>query len=360
MQLHKIVITGGPCGGKSSAQKYVKAYFEARGYTVLFVPETATELITGGVAPWTCGKNVDHQKCQMRLQTVKEEMFEYAASTMPKEKILIVCDRGAIDNRAYMNDEEYRETLAYIGKNAVELRDSYDAVFHLVTAADGAEDFYTTENNAARTETVDEAIALDRRLIAAWCGHPHLRIIDNSTDFEDKMARLLEEIASFLGEGEHYEIERKFLIKRPDLDVLMQDSCCHKVEITQTYLRANEGEEVRVRRRGEGESATYFKTVKRGVGVKRIEEEERISKEQYTALLKDADPAYRVIHKTRYLYAYKGQYFEIDVYPTMQDEAIVEIELCREDKAVELPEGLTLIREVTDDPTYKNRALARL
>ena len=44
----------------------------------------------------------------------------------------------------------------------------------------------------------------------------------------------------------------------------------------------------------------------------------------------------------------------------MQDEAIVEIELCREDKAVELPEAFTLIREVTDDPAYKNRALARL
>ncbi len=359
MQLHKIVITGGPCGGKSTAKGYVKDYFEARGYTVLFVPETATELITGGVAPWTCGKNVDHQKCQMRLQLCKEEVFEYAASTMKADKMLIVCDRGVIDNCAYMNEAEFKETLAYVGKTAVELRDGYDAVFHLVTAADGAERFYTTENNAARTETIAEAIALDRRLIAAWTGHPHLRIIDNSSDFKGKMLRLLEEISSFLGEGEHYEIERKFLIERPDLAFLEKEPCCRRVDIVQTYLKGEEGEEVRVRQRGEYGSYTYFKTVKRGVGVKRTEDEERICEEMYFALLKNADPDYRPIRKTRYLYVYDGQYFEIDVYPFMTDRAIVEIELCREDMAVRLPDAFHLIREVTDDPFYKNRALAR-
>ena len=342
-----------------NTNKYVKQYFEARGYTVLFVPETATELITGGVAPWTCGRNVDHQICQMRLQLCKEEVFAYAASTMPCEKMLIVCDRGAIDNCAYMNEAEFAETLRCIGKTAVELRDGYDAVFHLVTAADGAEPYYTTENNAARTETVEQAIALDRRLIAAWTGHPHLRIIDNSTDFKGKMERLVEEIASFLGEGEHYEIERKFLIRKPDLLMLERESCCHRVEILQTYLKSEDGAEVRVRRRGEKGEYTYFKTVKRGSGLKRTEDEERIGEETYLALLENADPAYRPIQKTRYLYAYDGQYFELDVYPTMPDEAIVEIELCREDVAVRFPACFSLIREVTDDPTYKNRALAR-
>jgi hypothetical protein len=34
----------------------------------------------------------------------------------------------------------------------------YDAVFHLVTAADGATMYYTTANNTARGETIDEAV----------------------------------------------------------------------------------------------------------------------------------------------------------------------------------------------------------
>lgn len=93
-KITKIVLTGGPCAGKSTAMSWIQNSFTERGYRVLFVPETATELITGGVAPWTCGSNLDYQSCQMRLQIEKEKVFLSAAETMPEEKILIVCDRG--------------------------------------------------------------------------------------------------------------------------------------------------------------------------------------------------------------------------------------------------------------------------
>lgn len=59
MNIHKIVITGGPCAGKTTAMSWIQNAFTKRGYRVLFVPETATELITGGVAPWTCGTNLE-------------------------------------------------------------------------------------------------------------------------------------------------------------------------------------------------------------------------------------------------------------------------------------------------------------
>lgn len=81
MKISKIVITGGPCAGKSSAMSWVQNAFTQIGYTVLFVPETATELITGGVAPWTCGTNAEYQKCQLKLQIEKENIFEQAART---------------------------------------------------------------------------------------------------------------------------------------------------------------------------------------------------------------------------------------------------------------------------------------
>ena len=71
--------------------------------------------------------------------------------------------------------------------------------------------------NAARRETPEQATALDDKLIAAWTGHPHLRVIDNSTNFEDKLKRLLREILPFLGEPEPLEIERKYLIEYPDM-----------------------------------------------------------------------------------------------------------------------------------------------
>lgn len=361
VKITKIVITGGPSAGKTTGLSWIQNEFTKLGYTVLFVPETATELISGGVTPWGCGSNLDYQKCQMRLQLEKERLFEQAAKTMKAEKVLIVCDRGTMDNRAYMNELEFSQVLNEVGSDEIQLRDSYDAVFHMVTAAKGAEKFYTTENNSARTETVEQAAALDDKLIAAWTGHPHLRVIDNSTNFEDKLKRLIAEIRSFLGEPEPMEIERKFLIEYPDIKWLESLPNCRKVDIIQTYLVSGNGDELRVRQRGENGSYICFKTRKRLIdGMKRIELEERLSQEEYLRLLMEADPTKRPIRKTRYCLTWDNQYFEIDVYPFWKDRAVAEIELSDENTPIRFPKELKVIREVTDDPTYKNAALAEI
>lgn len=361
MNITKIVVTGGPCGGKSTAMSQIQDAFTQMGYTVLFIPETATELITGGVAPWTCGTNEEYQKCQMRLQLEKEKIFERAARTMSADKILIVCDRGILDNKAYMSDEEFLHAVEEIGSNEVELRDSYGAVFHLVTAAKGAREFYTTANNTARTETPEEAAALDDKLISAWTGHPHFRVIENSSSFEDKMKRLVAEIASFLGEPEPFEIERKFLIEYPDIEWLESNSTCQRIEIIQTYLKSVSGDETRVRQRGFDGHYVYFQTIKRKISdLKRIEIEKRLSKEEYLTLLMDADTSKRQIRKTRYCLTYNGQYFEIDVYPFWNDKAIVELELSDENAEINFPEQIKVIKEVTDDDSYKNASLAEI
>ena len=361
MKISKIVITGGPCAGKTTALSWIQSNFTKLGYTVLFVPETATELITGGVAPWTCGSNVDYQKCQMQLQMEKEKIFEQGAASMPAEKVLIVCDRGTLDNKAYMSQLDFSYVMEALGCNEVELRDSYDAVFHLTTAAKGAKEFYTTANNAARTETVDQAVELDDKLIAAWTGHPHLRIIDNASDFENKLKRLIAEIAVFLGEPEPYEIERKFLIEYPDVAELEKLPTCQRVEIIQTYLSSSPGDESRVRQRGSDGNYIYSQTTKRKVTeMKRIEVERRLSKDEYLRLLMDADPACRPIRKTRYCLTFDNQYFEIDIYPFWKDRAILEIELADEGAGIHFPTQIKVIKEVTEDDSYKNASMARI
>ncbi len=359
VEITKIVITGGPCAGKSTAMSWVQNAFTQMGYTVLFVPETATELITGGVAPWTCGTNGEFQKCLLQLQLDKEKVFEQAAKTMDVSKVLIVCDRGALDNRAYMDAVEFAQALEYLGTNEVELRDNYDAVFHLVTAAKGAEEFYTTANNSARTETVDEAATLDDKLISAWTGHPHLRVIDNSSNFEDKMKRLIAEISSFLGEPEPFEIERKFLIEYPDIKWLESIPNCQRIEIIQIYLKSDNDEEVRVRQRGIDGHYIYFQTTKRKISdMKRVEIERRLSESEYIRLLMNADTTRRQIRKDRYCLTYENQYFEIDIYPFWNDKAIVEIELSDENVDIKFPKQIKVIKEVTDDESYKNASLA--
>ena len=361
-QISKIVITGGPCAGKTTAMSWIQNAFTKLSYAVLFVDETATQLITGGAAPWLSASNRDFQWQLLQLQQAKEKAFTEIGKTMKNEKILIVCDRAAMDNCAYMTEQEFGWVIKQMNTSKIALRDQYDAVFHLVTAAKGAEKYYTLANNQARTETVEEAAALDDKLIAAWTGHPHFRIIDNSTGFEEKMMRLIKEITAFLGEPTPMEIERKYLISRPNLHLLEKLPNCELVHIVQTYLKSDDpSEERRIRQRGSNGSYVYFMTrKKKGDGIKRVEIENRLSQEEYIALLVEADPAYRPIHKERYCLSANGLYYEIDIYPEWKDKAIMEIELHSEDQEVVFPDEIDVIREVTDDPAYSNHELARI
>ena len=361
MKITKIVITGGPCAGKTTAMSWIQNAFTEKGYTVLFVDETATQLSNGG-APWKYTRNNKEYQLQVtRLMLAKEQVFEAVARTFEAEKVLIVCDRGTLDNRAYMNEEEFRYVLKKLDTSEIELRDHYDAVFHLVTAAKGAEQFYTHANNAARYESIEEAIASDEKLIDSWTGHPHLRVIDNRYDFNGKMMALITEISAFLGEPRPLETKRKYLIRYPDVKDLESRPNCQRVEIVQAYLKSEvPGEMLRIRQRGLDGHYIYFKTRKRQVDGKRIELEERLSRNEYLELLMQADPDYRPIMKQRYCLSENGLYYNIDLYPQWKDQAMMEIELYGGEKEVAFPEGIEVIREVTGEPEYTNPAIARV
>lgn len=71
-------------------------------------------------------------------------------------------DRGLMDGSAYVSDENWQALMDDLGVNVVQLRDvRYDAVLHMVTAANGAEEFYASINNEARYESKEEAIEKD-------------------------------------------------------------------------------------------------------------------------------------------------------------------------------------------------------
>ena len=93
-------------------------------------------------------------------------------------------------------------------------RQRYDAILHLVTAADGAESFYTLANNQTRTETPEQARGMDQRTLDCWTGHEHLYIVDNSTPFEEKIRRAVARISKLVGVPAPLAVTRKFLLKR--------------------------------------------------------------------------------------------------------------------------------------------------
>ena len=81
------------------------------------------------------------------------------------------------------------------------LRDiRYDAVIHLVTAANGAPEFYTSENNVARYETVEMAVDVDNNLQKSWTGHPHHIVIANQQGgWDRKIQRVYDNVDKIVG-----------------------------------------------------------------------------------------------------------------------------------------------------------------
>ena len=115
-EITKIVITGGPCAGKTTAMSWIQNMFTELGYHVIFVPECATELITAGISGTTCKSVVDFQTALMKLQIERENIYEEAAKTSKHDKILIICDRGIMDSKAYLLDLEFSSVLNHLNK----------------------------------------------------------------------------------------------------------------------------------------------------------------------------------------------------------------------------------------------------
>lgn len=360
-KITKIVLTGGPCSGKTTAMSWIQNALSERGYKVIFIPETATELLTAGVMQNDYTKNVKFQKVLMEEQISKENIYEKAARNMNCEKILMVFDRGIMDGKAYISDVDFSILLNKMNLNEIEVRDQYDAVFHLETAAKSEDDsLYTLGNSGVRSENPQKAIEVDDNLIKAWTGHPHFRVIKNENDFSKKMKNLIREITNLLGEPEPYEIERKFLIEYPDLKKLEQNPYCKKVNIIQTYLQSIDGHEIRLRQRGDKGAYIYYKTEKVTVSnIKRIEIEERLTEKEYLNLLMKADTTHHQIRKNRYCLMENGQYFEIDIFPFWSDKAILEVELTNEKQDIIFPKEIKIIKEVTNLKEYKNFNLAQ-
>ncbi len=358
-KIFKTALTGGPCGGKSQALGYLKNRLEALGAEVFILNETASELMNSGITPESVGSYEFHSRL-FEKQFNKEKELTLKAQASKAELAVILCDRGLLDNRAYVTREEFERYSAKFGLGENQIRCSYDAVFHLVTAADGAEESYNLDNSV-RKESPCQAKKLDAELLAAWTGAPHLRIIDNSTGFEQKLERLYAEVKAAIGIPKPLEIERKFLIEYPDLELLKSLKTCRRVPITQAYLNTPDEGRFRIRKRGEGKDAVFIKTVKNKINeLTRVEVESYISEKEYLSYLGNKRYVDGVISKDRYCIAQNSTYYELDVYPFFNDRATLEIELLSEEQPYVLPDFVKVIREVTFEQEYKNKYLAVL
>lgn len=203
----RVVLTGGPCAGKSSALEHLSKAASAAGFDVYTAPESATLMFHAGCAPpdeeaeaakfWPA-----FQHSLTRLQLNMERSLTRVAESTGRPSILVL-DRGLADGKGYCSDELWADILATVdsaaptdvsygshpkaGMSEQYIHSRYDAVIHLVTAADGASKFYKwgetvddSGNAVTRSESPEAAVALDVKMRECWRGHPRHVIIPNT------------------------------------------------------------------------------------------------------------------------------------------------------------------------------------
>jgi len=198
-----IVLTGGPCAGKTTTIACIKEYLEGLGYHVLLLNECATELINGGIRPF--GENqvpvFDFQNEILNLQLYKEKRYMNIISKLPKDtKCIILSDRGILDSKAYLGEELFTKLLEKNGLREDDLGKQYDMVIHMVTVATDVKNKYNTTTNSARFEDADEAINLDKRTSDAWKNHKNVQVIEATEVIDEKIEKVKELIFNFLND----------------------------------------------------------------------------------------------------------------------------------------------------------------
>ncbi len=161
--------------------------------------------------------------------------------------------------------------------------------------------------------------------------------------------------------GRGIEIERKFVIRMPDVELLRAHIGHIELEIEQIYLPTIGGVTHRIRRAKSGGVLRYYETKKTRIDKMSVVEEEReISADEYSALAEEIDSETSPIYKTRHKLPFGGRILEIDIYDKWKTSAVLECELPTRECEVPLPDFIEIIKEVTGEREYSNAAMAKI
>ena len=346
---HKFVLTGGPCGGKTTALARLSSYLRERGFEVITVPEAFTILASNGFQPSffaVDGMPFCVQNSVMDMQIALEDSFERVLRAKGKPSVLL-CDRGVCDGAAYMEQEEWSQFLNERNVSSADIRESrYNAVFHLVTAAEGAEKYYTLENNEARTESPEQARELDKKGRLAWLGHPKLFVIDNTTDFEGKLNKLVSIATELVGlPSTSKQITVKYLLQQgkiPDIASFPKELDYQLFDVEKVYLYDTENTEYAeeysfIRKRthlskdGTRSLGTSYglTTVHITESGKQIEVKRIITPREYNAAYKTRDENRHVVKQRRISFLWNMKSFNVHLYQeplNVKDLGIVHVQ----------------------------------
>lgn len=364
----KLVLTGGPCGGKTTGQARLCTFFENLGWKVYRVPETANILLSGGVKFADLSPEMAQEFQSNLLKTmlqIENTYFDLAKKS--NKKCLVICDRGAMDASAYISREKWEEILSQNALDEVEIRDNrYNQVIHMISAAKGAEAFYTIENHTSRSEDLETARTLDTKAAEAWVGHPNVDSVGNTgSNFSYKINALISKVAWSIGIDIGDRLMKnarkvKFVVDGPLPPENAFPERFRDFEVCHHYLQTpSKTMQSRLRKRGRKGKWTYIHTIRKVVSGQLIEVKKTLTHRDYLTLLSQEDPHHYEVYKTRRCFLWKNQYYQLDIYGDPchdRCKGMMLLEtyttLSADELKTRLPEFLKLGPEVTGEPAF--------
>lgn len=173
----RIVLTGGPGAGKTTAADLLRREI---GDQLVIVPEAATMLFSGGFP--RCRSNFAVKATQRAIYHVQKNLEDIQALNFPSR--ILLCDRGTVDSSIYW--PEGPEKFFHELQTSLEAElHRYDAVVFFETAAAG--NMSIEGGNPIRSESLQEALELDKRLQEIWRQHENFYFIPHETSFLKKI-----------------------------------------------------------------------------------------------------------------------------------------------------------------------------
>jgi nicotinamide riboside kinase len=333
-------------------------------YIVYVLPEVAATTVGAGVTIIPSEFTPDTHKVFtegiMKMQMDLEDYF-YAIASIQKKDVIILTDRGVMDNTAYCTPEVEQRIYDSTGWTKSSIRDDrYDLVIHLVTAADGAESFYTLENNAARTETPEVAKWLDGKTQAVWNGHPHHVIIDNNVkNFNEKLDNVYKAIGTVLDVPEAANYLKKYLIKGSFDPAQIPEEFDRETFHEQiTYLSETEENHLCwLKERTDNNGGKYLSYTKRRVSEKeseRLELKRRVDGNLFKEYMTHKDENRNTVNKDLTMFIWKNRSYMVEAFK-MQDGAEVNVlrfSHHQDGEEVEIPDFIEVGDDISENPTY--------
>jgi predicted ATPase len=197
----RIVLTGGPGGGKTTAADLFRREI---GERVVLVPEAATMVFSGGFPRSTQPLAV--HAAQRAIYEVQRNLEDVQAALYPDRVLL--CDRGTVDGAAYWPGEPHH-FFDDIGSTLERELVRYDAVIFFESAAVGG--MGIEGGNPVRNESLEKAVELDGKLRALWMKHPKFVLVPHNPSFFKKISyglAVLDGIVSEIGSKKHSRKKR--------------------------------------------------------------------------------------------------------------------------------------------------------